>query len=163
MIVIEGPDNSGKSTLASRLVEMLGDQIHNVVESEGPPRYKGELDDRVRRYFDLRGMTLFVRHPCVSQRIYEFHRGGSDFVDFKLVSEFYARRPLLIYCDPLDRSLVEHKIKEHDKPVHLEMLVRKHDLIVRSYRQWAPLHAHIVYRIGDDMERVGLMVKGVIG
>src|ERR1043166_7927791 len=71
VIVIEGMDNSGKSTLARVIADHMGLAIQ---ESEGPPRSADEINERVDRYSSMRDTHLFVRHPCVSNPIYDCGR-----------------------------------------------------------------------------------------
>jgi hypothetical protein len=70
VIVIEGMDNSGKSTLA----ESMADYMELLVqESEGPPLSDEEINARVDRYEHMEG-RLFVRHPVISNAIYGLFR-----------------------------------------------------------------------------------------
>jgi len=154
MIIIEGMDNSGKSTLALSLARRLH---YTVQESEGPPRDAREINDRCRRYSQLQN-TLFVRHPVISNSIYGQFRPEGDPIEDAVREEFYAGQHLIIYCDPLDRSLTDHVVKDHDTPEHLAM-IREQQINIRIlYRNWAIRHAHVLYRIGDDMDRVCDMV-----
>src|SRR5688500_14255581 len=118
MIIIEGMDNSGKSTLALMLARRLNYQVQ---ESEGPPRDAREINDRCRRYSQLQN-TVFVRHPVISNAIYGQFRPEGDPIEDAVRDEFYASRHLIIYCDPLDRGLLEHVEKDHDSPQHLAMI-----------------------------------------
>jgi hypothetical protein len=161
-VVIEGIDNSGKSTLAKYIA-----QHHlcpNIVESEGPPRYPGEINERISRYFrDQRPNLIYVRHPVVSQPIYNLGRMGkasvsSDEVSPTLMEEFYRRKPTLIYCDPGLRGLEGHQVKAGEDEDHLASISRNYNYLLLEYRRWALRHAHVIYRIGDDMERVAQFV-----
>ena len=150
-IIIEGIDNSGKSTLARLVSKRLGLLL---VESEGPPKYSGEINHRVERYNALNN-ALFVRHPCVSQVIYGKLRNEQNSIDPDLVREFYDQRHLLIYCDPLARKLEGHVVKQdHDSPEFLRTIELKYDNLLKAYRDWAINHAQVFYRIGDSMDRV---------
>lgn len=154
MIIIEGMDNSGKSTLALAIAKRLN---MNVQESEGPPRSSQEINDRCRRYEGLQN-TILVRHPVVSNAIYGQFRPEGDPILPDVRDTFYAGKHLIVYCDPLDRSLTDHIIKDHDTPEHLAMIRERQVDIRLLYRNWAIRHAHILYRIGDDMDRVVEMV-----
>lgn len=149
MIVIEGMDNSGKSTLAIGMAEYLGLLVQ---ESEGPPKSDEEINARVDKYDEARDRYLFVRHPCVSNMIYGQVRSEGDPVTFGRQSLFYERKPILIYCDAGDRGLEHHVIKDHDSPEHLRSITDNYLRLLQLYRLWAAERAHFVYRIGDDME-----------
>lgn len=151
MIIIEGMDNSGKSTLARYIAERCGLRVQ---ESEGPPRSPEEINERCRRYETLQN-TLLVRHPAVSNAIYGHFRPEGDPITADIREQFYGAGHLIIYCDPVDRDLDDgHVVKDHDTPEHLAMLRAQKAEILELYRGWAVRHAHIVYRIGDDMDRV---------
>ena len=101
MIVIEGLDATGKSTLA----DCLAKHLHWPIQpSEGPPRYEGEMTLRVERYLKMSRHVIYDRHPCVSQPIYGTMRTHNDDIDSTLVNAFYAQDPLFIYCDPANPS-----------------------------------------------------------
>jgi deoxyadenosine/deoxycytidine kinase len=149
-IVIEGIDASGKSTLAAIIARRLA---LTIVESEGPPRYVGEMNHRVERYGSI-PRALFVRHPCVSQPIYGKMRSDADRIDDTFLKEFYDQKHLFIYCDPLNKKLEGHVLKSTDRPEHVDVVDKNFDRILLAYRNWAIEHAHVMYRIGDSIERV---------
>lgn len=150
MIVIEGMDNSGKSTLAIKMGEYM-DLI--VQESEGPPKNDKEINKRVDNYEKLEG-RLFVRHPVVSNAIYgQFRPEGNPITPGRTML-FYEARPCLIYCDAGDRAFEGHVLKDHDTEAHQKLLLTKQQELLKEYRLWAAQHAHFVYRIGDDMDQL---------
>lgn len=160
MIVVEGVDNSGKSTLVDYIV---GITHWPVQRSEGPPKYPGEQNERVRRYMGLPRNIIFDRHPCVSQVIYGGMRSHHDVIDPNLIEEFYSLRPLFIYCDPLERGMAAHVFNpETDTPQHLAEVERNYSHLLGHYRRWAWTHANIVYRIGDPIDRVLYQIAGVV-
>lgn len=150
MIVIEGMDNSGKSTLAVAMSKRMKLFIQ---ESEGPPRDADEINARVDRYSTMREM-LFVRHPCISNAIYGQVRDEGNPITPDRTASFYACKPTLIYCDAGVRGLGAHVEKAHDTEKHLADITNNYNKLLYLYRQWAAEHAHFVYRIGDDMDRL---------
>lgn len=154
-IVLEGPDNSGKSTLASFLAAHIRRPI---VASEGPDQYPGEINDRIRRYEYFRGV-IFDRHPCISQPIYGRYRSATE-VDQRLIHRFMDSRPLFIYCR--GRDLANHVEKKVDTPEHLASVKANHSMICRAYDEWAVQHAHLWYRVGDNMHQLLNLVQGAI-
>jgi predicted HAD superfamily Cof-like phosphohydrolase len=151
MIVIEGPDASGKSTLAAYIAQALDAPVQ---QSEGPPKYPGEMKIRLQRYEHLPPSTIFDRHPVVSEEMYCYALGRQLDIPAATINAFYRSNPTFIYCDPQDRDLSRHDIKEHDSPEHLLALHENFDRLREAYRSWAVTHAHIIYRIGDDPRRV---------
>lgn len=149
MIVIEGMDNSGKSTLAEAMAEYM-DLL--VQESEGPPLSDDEINERVDHYGELED-RLFVRHPVISNAIYGAFRPEGNPITPGRTILFYEARPTLIYCDAGDRGFDGHELKPHDTEVHQKLLATKQAELLKGYRLWAAQHAHFVYRIGDDMDQ----------
>jgi len=150
MIVIEGMDNSGKSTLAQALADYIG---LNIQESEGPPKSDDEINARVDGYATLT-QTLFVRHPVISNSIYGKFRPEGDPITPGRAMLFYESKPTLIYCDAGDRGFEGHVLKDHDTEVHQKLLATKQEELLKEYRLWAARHAHFIYRIGDDMDQL---------
>lgn len=150
MIVIEGMDNSGKSTLGEALAEYI-DFI--VQESEGPPLSDEEINERVDRYAAMEA-RLFVRHPVVSNAIYGKFRPEGNPITPGRTMLFYEAKPLLIYCDAGERGYEGHVVKPHDTERHQTLLNENQQALLTEYRLWAAQYAHFVYRIGDDMDEL---------
>lgn len=155
MIVIEGMDNTGKSTLA---VEMASYLEMLIQESEGPPLSAEEINARVDKYEKMGETHLFVRHPCVSNAIYgQVREEGDPITDGRRLI-FYEANPTIIYCDAGARGLGSHIRKEHDTDKHMADVENNYTKLLYLYRQWAAEHAHFIYRIGDDVDMLIRMV-----
>lgn len=150
-IVVEGPDNSGKSTLIKVLARDLN---YKVVPSPGPCR--SELDF-IERYQHLRRVnnTIFDRHACVSEVIYGPLCGrGEAFINPLVLTAFYNDPPILIYCR--GRDLAEHKVRKGvDTPEHLEAVYRNHAAICNRYEEWAKMCADVWYDVRDHLAQPG--------
>ena len=151
MIVIEGMDNSGKSTLARSIAEYFDLLIQ---ESEGPPLSEDEINERVDRYEGMSEDYIFVRHPVISNAIYGQVRPEGDPITPGRRIIFYEQKPLIIYCDAGTRGLDAHVVKAHDTEQHLEDVTNNYNKLLALYREWAAQHATFVYRIGDDTDRL---------
>lgn len=150
MIVIEGMDNSGKSTLGEALAAYM-DMI--VQESEGPPLSDEEINERIDRYAEMKD-RVFVRHPVISNAIYgQFRPEGNPITPGRTML-FYEAKPLLIYCDAGERGYEGHVVKPHDTERHQALLNENQQSLLYAYRLWAAQYAHFVYRIGDDMDEL---------
>jgi hypothetical protein len=161
-VVVEGIDNSGKSTLIKFLTAGFPDW--SVQPSEGPPKYEGEVDVRIERYA-LMPHTIFDRHPVVSQTIYRTIRSGHDAAGMRdeLVQQFYDSRPFFIYCDPVGRGMAGHTFNDGvDTEDHLRQVREGYDKMLTLYRAWAIQHAHLIYRIGDSMSFIADCVERAI-
>lgn len=155
-IVLEGPDASGKSTLARYLSQELK---RSIVPSEGPEKFPGEINERIRRYrwFDN---VIFDRHPCISQGIYSIFNGLTP-PDRDLVFDFYETKPVLIYC--MSTVSLDHQAKGHDSEDHLKMIEMNNAEIRRLYDQWGLDFAHFIYRVGSPMARILRAINGHMG
>jgi hypothetical protein len=139
------------------LGQFVADKLgYTVQESEGPPKSETEILERIERYRVMQDSTLFVRHPVVSNPIYDTMRPPNERVSFptSVMSEFYSNAGLFIYCDPLERGLSGHVVKDNETKAHVTGVHQNRAHLLQLYREWAVRHAHIVYRIGDNMDRV---------
>ena len=162
IVVVEGVDNSGKSTLIKALQVILPG--YGLQGSEGPPKYRGEMDDRVTSYLRNTDKMIYDRHPCVSQPIYGMMRSHSDPIHPRLLESFYRQRPLFIYCDGGDRGMFghTHNPESGDTQEHLDAVNENYVKLLAAYRVWAGQHAFISYRIGDSISRVCKTVESLV-
>lgn len=159
MIILEGPDGGGKSTLAELLCETLG---YAHLRSEGPEKYPGEINKRIERYFSdygNKGDVIFDRHPCVSQIAYGIVHDQPQ-PSNHLVSRFYRHKPLLIYCRP-DPANVRHTASgEWDTPEFQRGIQDNYTRLMKWYDNWAIWNANHIYRIGDSIKPIEELIKG---
>jgi hypothetical protein len=149
IIIIEGPDASGKSTLAEYLASALDFKIQ---PSEGRPKYSGEFRERLTRYSQMDDV-IFDRHPVISQVVYGRARASTeDMPTGEDIRDLYAKNPFIIYARASD--LTHHKVKAHDTPDHLDTIKVKSAFILDSYDSWAVLKAHYIYRIGEPFNHL---------
>lgn len=164
MIVIEGPDNAGKSTLAKYISERLNLPVRH---SGGPSKYPGEIYKRIDQFHNDQSQCIYDRHPCVSQNLYlkSLKLAGEAVDDYRL-QRFYATQPLIIYCRGR-RTMKGHQPSEHGAGIghtsaHYEAMVAKYiEALCDNYDRWAMKRAHIFYRIGDDMDRIVHLVDSM--
>lgn len=155
-IIIEGPDATGKSTLARFLSRKLDMPIQ---ESEGAPKTYAEISDRVARYATLSN-TIFVRHPLISNPIYDGlrHLDGKNIIGTPKVSLMQGR-PIFIYAESAGSTLPRGHIPgPNDTEEHLSQIGRFYDSLCIAYGNWAKHNAHLHYKIGHDMELVADVV-----
>lgn len=155
-IVVEGPDNSGKSTLVDKLSHVLN---MRVLHSDGPVKQQEEMHSRCLAYLNATD-TIFDRHCIVSERIYGMMR-GHVMLDPVLEGMFYDdQQHLIIYCRNT-RGLSSHVMKQHDTQQHLTLVSSRHKQICDLYDKWALRHAHLMYRIGDDTKLITKIIEGL--
>lgn len=155
-VIVEGIDNSGKSTLVTYLESRLPSFC--VQRGEGPPREGENINLRAYKYMNYRGLWLFDRHPIVSQPVYGVIGGNTQRMSPWMMDALMTHKPLFIYCDPGKRGLSQHEARTGeghiDTPEFLAELQRNYDSMLTAYRVWAAEYANLTYRIGDDMDRV---------
>lgn len=143
MLVIEGPDGAGKTTLIRRLSADLKISIApRVVGSDTKPLVDLAqwVEDNTAKGFQR---TLFDRHRLISESIYgPATRAKQDpkFSDLGWLQEqmnlFYSCRPLIVYCMPPIEFVRENVIKSgSDNP---EAVVNRTSAIYAGYAsRWA--------------------------
>lgn len=158
-IVLEGPDNAGKSTLASLISSAL---CRPIIVSEGREKFPGEVNERVTRYKEFKEV-VFDRHPVISQTVYSLVKPNTP-VHPVLIEEFYNTKPFLIYCRPLPQRKMEgHVVKDYDDPAYLAEIEQKYTALTEHYDLWALHRAAMIYRIGDDTDLLITMLKTLTG
>lgn len=117
MIIVEGPDGAGKSTLVQRLALDLDIPIAKRavgVDTKALVDLKQWTEDNLRKGFHD---TLYDRHRLISEPIYgmamQRTEPGFDSLDWMLamMSDFYHIKPILIYCLP-PKSVVIRNVWE---------------------------------------------------
>jgi predicted HAD superfamily Cof-like phosphohydrolase len=159
-IIVEGPDNAGKTTLVKFLSSRLGIPI---VPGRGPAISQEEINDRVREFHSI-DHGIFDRHPCVSQLIYNQFRKAHN-IDQTLVDEFCAdERNVFVFCRGRP-TLTGHELNEKDQRVdldgikHEDLVKVNHAKICEAYNKWALVFAHVIYRIGDSMPLIARLLN----
>lgn len=145
IIVIEGVDNTGKSTLAAHLAATLK---LPVVSSEGREKYPGEINMRVERYLgNYPDNVIFDRHPVISQSIYNAVVPNTP-VRPELIEQFYDRRPVIIYARRSTPTMVGHVTKVYDDPQYVKQIDETLPLLQILYDNWALVHATHIWHFG---------------
>lgn len=99
IIVVEGPDNAGKTTLALDIAKKMQGVFVKVERPRGGISLKAlsELLDVATRYS---GVVVTDRHACISEPIYgKIIRGGHD-LDEREVLRCYDQINAIVYCRP---------------------------------------------------------------
>lgn len=155
-IILEGPDNCGKSTLALAIHKATGLPIKS---KEGRPKTWPAMIEKIRKYETIDG-HIIDRHPIVSQSVYGLLRNDPEIPE-DLMDNFFNRRDLIIYCRCL-RTLDDHEASPTDTPEHLAMIQEQYQDVVDTYDNWAAICANIIYSDYGQLDTVVAMVKAVL-
>ena len=141
MIVVEGPDNSGKSTLISKLTQKLG--LTLLDRPHGPPKDASELRKRIKdlepQYNNKK--AIIDRHPIIGESIYgpvlRNHNMLTSIKDYEILRKtFWTSDIFIIYCrPPMDKimNMETHQVKDYDTPEHLRALKKNVVSIIDAY------------------------------
>lgn len=151
MIVLEGPDGGGKSTLASVLAHMTKWPI---IGSEGPPKGTIEFIERLERYHALPTTVICDRHPVISDPIYAKAFGRDTFVRYEDLFRFLNRNTFIVYCVSPTGELGPQDNPHADTPEYVSQLTREHANIRKLYEWHFTRHPpHAVYRWDQPFPR----------
>jgi len=155
MIIIEGMDGSGKTTLAKQISFRLGNiQIKRFVTSEGPDDYD-LLVERTRAVLTAhrnqvmrhqRPVVIYDRFPLISEAVYgTILRGKNHFDDdwLPLTDLFLAIDPIVIYCRPRLDSILRNIHETEDN--QMDGVISKALELVNAYDElisWLQVKAH---------------------
>lgn len=132
MIVVEGPDGAGKTTLIKQLVEELGLPVAPRVVSKGAEAMtdlRTWVDQNLDEGFQPR---IFDRHRLISETIYGpilRHHQEPGFDQLKWIGprmrRFYDLEPIIIYCLPPLEEVMKNISDDPDNVVvvdHIEAI-----------------------------------------
>lgn len=99
IIVVEGPDGSGKSHLIQTLRQVLPGRFHVIHRPARPPQTVEQLNRDINFLWSLRNWGNFVidRHPIISESVYGPLLRGSQ---LETSIPQLGRWDALIYCRP---------------------------------------------------------------
>jgi hypothetical protein len=157
-IILEGPDNAGKTTLANALAKEIGWPIKH---KEGRPKTWILLLEKLRKYEAVDRMIV-DRHPIISQSVYGLVARNDPSIPTDFMDRFFERRDLIIYCRCISTQLEGHEPSDSDTPEHLKAIEENYQKILNVYDNWAAVACNIVYVDYDQMPGVIAMVKGYI-
>jgi hypothetical protein len=117
MFIIEGPDGSGKTTLAKKIAAGFGVQIFH---AGGPPESHDELLSRVQFQYERFG-SILDRASIITERVYgPIIRGKSVFTldEYETWIKAYAEKGwMMIYCRPPTEVLLQYVKNEMDRVI----------------------------------------------
>lgn len=149
VIVVEGPDGAGKSTLIDNL-RLSGAKHYVSLQRSGPPKRLEEIQSVVRwiEKFEPDGSgptpLILDRHPFISEAIYgPTLRGHSLLVDYYTLHDiehhFFRFVDRVIYCRP-PTSVIMQKMGNNPQlkgvTENIEEITRQYDHTMKLVRHW---------------------------
>ena len=127
MIIAEGPDGGGKTTLLEAIARSGTREVHH---SGGPPADVEELMHRMADILEKADTHVFDRFPLISEYVYGTitrpiePRTSYKSLVMRMVS-FSARvNPVIVYCRPPLKTLIDYApllvAKAHKPESHVE-------------------------------------------
>lgn len=133
MIILEGPDLSGKSTIGARLEALTP---RKVFHAGGPPKTMNETYTRI---LDYPPGCVCDRHVAISEQIYGHLGTRVQMVETYTFDLWIAfNRPLILFCNPGLKHLLNNlkylKIKPHKPKYHVNDVRTKFQKIYYKYQ-----------------------------
>lgn len=157
MIIVEGPDACGKSTLAKRIVEELDIPTHHF---GGPPDTEKEAVNRCELILDQRGLVVFDRVIMISEPIYSLIRSSPNLLaKYEYIKPLLELNPLIIYCriyhgSQINRLNRDQSSKDYKSEGHINQVTRHIDDLNKSYDYIMRSIPHLFY----DFEKMPVEV-----
>ena len=158
MIIVEGPDNSGKTTLVKQLHDDL--DLISFDHPHGPPKNSDELVSRTANMLmKIRGPRVIAdRTPLIGEVIYgSIMRDHNMWTEkesyYKMLKDIFLKAiknnmVFLIYCRPPDEKVLNfdtHEVKSYDTLEHLKGLEIHKRKILKAYDELLPSIASATY------------------
>lgn len=147
MIIIEGPDNAGKSTLAEKLSKALNIPV---IHSVRPEKHWSEEDVLYHSTWQLRPQEAILdRVYAISEYVYGRVIRGKTALGEKhseALFDLYNRPYLIIYCRPDDHTILDNKGRDQMDGViqHHQAIINEYDVLmveeVERFGQGSVLH-----------------------
>lgn len=170
MIIVEGPDNSGKSTLIKWLKDNL--QVKELKHGRhGPPSGAKDIVERTEIILKeaisyTHKATVVDRFSLIGESIYGPVLRGKDLwtevpMDkIRLQKALITLDPFFIYCRP-DKSVImdmkTHQVKDYDTEEHVLNIVKNQELIIDAYDNYfAMIKPHNFYKYDYTRGEVAL-------
>lgn len=143
IIILEGPDGVGKSTLAKRLTSE-----HLIVHGGGPVKDMAGVEQRCQNMIDHARVPnsrvyVYDRHTMISELVYGKVLRGESLVNIDQSIEFFWNvRPTIVFLFPgksdlalrmKENAISLAKEKAHKSQAHTESVVQNYDRLVKAY------------------------------
>jgi len=143
MIIVEGMDNTGKSTVAKRISLMFSLMLITRLSNlkKGEPPDESYMVNNTLNMLTLNPHAVFDRFPIISEAVYGITLRRRNVFDAGPYSwTFYLEklkslRPLIIYCRPPEMKIFSFGHREQMSGVVEQgnLLLRRYDLLMSQF------------------------------
>lgn len=157
MLIVEGPDGAGKTTLIEKISGQLGWPVDGRVvgkDTEAFVPLNKWVDTNLREGFQRR---IFDRHRLISEPIYgpiirkRLTDGFDDLNTYhRWTVEFHALAPIVVFCMPSLETVRENCWKDDDNKTVRKQIDQIYWLYWAAMAQWRGIGFFYDYTKGDD-------------
>lgn len=146
IIILEGFDESGKSTLAKQLSEITGFKVLH------PGKRPIDIDDAIEMMQEQKGLLAFASHcdlimdrvTCISSFCYTW--GSTDIFAKYQIQITDSKHIIVIHCKYNGEKLT---VSEHDRDGSVDIARKNKDAIIARYNNLFKHIKHIEYDYKD--------------
>lgn len=166
-IILEGPDNAGKTSLAKRLIEACGPEKVGYFHPGGKPDgVEAELKCLEHQTHLLRQSNILIdRITAISQQVYN-PDGGMNELRREALNNIMSMQPVMIYCRPSTDKLLRVQDltwREDEDEAHKQKIIRNQHTFVERYDLIFSTTPCISYNYEDEAHREIIFKKLVNG
>lgn len=153
LIILEGPDGAGKSTLITKLASDFGYQIYRSGGPKDADNMKRVVKEMTSLALDKTTTYLCDRAPWVSELIYSKALGRQPVMPFEFFAPCFDLPQRVIYCNLNDSvsmlTNMSREYKAHKPAEHTALVVKNYKFICNLYDE-----------LIDEMESTGMDIFG---
>lgn len=153
IIVLEGPDGTGKTTLGYQLAKDLNAQYYH----SGGPKTPKELEDKMNELEIMAESSrcyIVDRVPYISEMVYGYALRGSSLITVLQHQKYKSLARLYIFCKPSAKHNVQMSLdfKAHKPKEHTDAVIKNKDKIKDLYDGIFKKIPHIIYNMDNYKE-----------
>jgi hypothetical protein len=131
IILLEGPDGAGKSTLAEKLSKRFDALVHHSSRPLNSEQLRRNMNTICDMDDSIGEIIIVDRAGWISEFVYSRAMFREQMLSTKELLSYHNRIQIVIYCTAEDYNIVEGK--EHKPPEYMKRLYESHSRIVDEY------------------------------